>query len=777
LATGSELYVVGDTGIFRTSDNGDSFSALNTVSGAGYDLGVSALRFVERAGDYIYVGTNPGNDTQTLGYTAMHRLEPGDIAWEQAAQVGLTGPIAVSVEDISYDSSEGMYYAASIHAGCYVSSNGLDWTERRVGLPETTYGGTFVNAYSVDADDGKVFLNVYGLGADQNGGAYVSENGGLTWVKSGGVGGTMGALARFGDRLLYSTSGPTIPDYGVYYTDDGENWHHTPFLGLYFNIRANSTHLFAAKGTELFFSATGGLTWDVLDNLNLPPDFSAYWIEPSETHLFLYGVDSSGPKLYRRTLASLDLTPTTQFVADPSDTVNSLFANPGQTISLSGLAAGPNISYQWQINGTDIAGATAPDLDLVVTEDTDGDLTLEVRGDDGTIESSTILISLIPNEPGFQDVSFAQQPLPMEGSLVMYDDYRVLQIEAPRMQLLDQNGQVQVRNELVGDSLIRDGFIDSQGRLVGFGDFTIVRLDPDTLVADPSFTNVTFSGTTGSSLISTRIHDAIELPGQGYLCAMNIHTTLDGVDMPPLVLIDYNGARVTSFTNPFIQYLPSFPPSATQLELTPTGKILVRINVAKWANGDSTPYMDLVRLESNGARDMTFAQNNDDVPFPNMSIRFFTQQPDGKILYSVDNSVYRPKRLNADGTYDASFNASDTEFERTIAGFITEPSGKVLVYGEFEEYGTHRAIGHARLLSNGDFDPSYNAEEGFKFYNSQETIGDAVYDDRGFVYYVSDDGGGFRETEQTGLVRVFAGEGDVPSVLDVYLDSFSLPVG
>ncbi|MDF7808982.1 LCCL domain-containing protein [Pontiellaceae bacterium B12219] len=78
LATGSELYVVGDTGVFRTSGNGNSFSTLNSVSGAGYDLGLTDLRFVERAGDYIYVGTDPGSYSISPGYTAMLRMEPGN---------------------------------------------------------------------------------------------------------------------------------------------------------------------------------------------------------------------------------------------------------------------------------------------------------------------------------------------------------------------------------------------------------------------------------------------------------------------------------------------------------------------------------------------------------------------------------------------------------------------------------------------------------------------------------------------------------------------------
>ncbi|WP_193212840.1 hypothetical protein, partial [Luteolibacter marinus] len=109
LAHGSELYLLGATGIYRSSDGGDTFTALNTVAGTGsYDLGIASLNFVEAAGGYIYVGRDPGSLANNNGYTPMHRLSPGDTQWTQASQTYLPdSATGDTVEGIAYDATTG----------------------------------------------------------------------------------------------------------------------------------------------------------------------------------------------------------------------------------------------------------------------------------------------------------------------------------------------------------------------------------------------------------------------------------------------------------------------------------------------------------------------------------------------------------------------------------------------------------------------------------------------------------------------------------------------
>jgi hypothetical protein len=163
LSAGGELYVLGNVGIFRSLDGGATFTSLNAVSGgASYTLSETGLRFVEKAGNFIYVGTAPTSAAFNVGYTAMHRLTPGQTSWTQASQVFLPDTVfGDTVDDIALDPASGTYFAASGLAGCYVSSDGLTWSEKRNGLP--TYVspgpiGEFSNGNSLVVKNGKTFI-------------------------------------------------------------------------------------------------------------------------------------------------------------------------------------------------------------------------------------------------------------------------------------------------------------------------------------------------------------------------------------------------------------------------------------------------------------------------------------------------------------------------------------------------------------------------------------------------------------------------------------------
>ncbi len=768
LATGGELYLLGQTGLFRSPDDGLTFTGINSVGGASYDLTLTALRFVEKAGPYIYVGTDPGSFAINNGYTPLHRIQTGQTTWTQASQLYLPDTVASdSVEDVAYDPATGTYFAASAFAGCYTSPDGLVWTEKRNGLPTITlpFSSPLSRADTVTFHQGKPYISVNGLSYSASG-VFTSDDLGETWTNAGGPGGTFGELTSFGNRLLVPSTGPTVPEDGLYYSDGENPFSFTPFLGGGYDIRANSTHLFTAKNSQLLFSATNGLTWDTLDKTSINPAFSAIWIEASDTHLFLLGNINGTPTLYRRSLSSLDLTPTTQFVRQPfAGLPSTIYQNAGIPRTFSALAAGPAISYQWKYNGVPIPGGTTPDL--VFSPTTPGTLSLEVTGTDATITADNpVTINIIPSTPGFQDTTFGQTAVPRNGTVVIYPDGRVAQIDAPLIYVYNENGATVASRTSVGNGYIRRGFFDSQGRLMVWGEFSLMRLNPETLADDPGFTPVVFPGTT------VRLNDVVELPGQGYLTAVYANTTLNGSAVPPVALFDYSGNLVTTFTNPFINFSVNLPPSALDLALTPTGKILVRTSTARWSNGDTLSNA-VVRLNSDGSRDTTF-NIGDDVPITYRDVRNLHVQPDGKILYVTTTNDRCPKRLNADGTYDTTFNTANTLFESNIRGFLTGNSGRIFVYGNFEAFGTHRAIGHARLLEDGTYDTGYDSAEGFKYFNTQKHIQFAAFSPDGGIYYVPENTGGFRQTAQTGLVRVFAGETTADPLAD-YLASFGVP--
>ncbi len=773
LAHGDELYLLGATGIYRSTDGGDSFTALNTVAGTGsYDLSIASLNFVEAAGGFIYVGKDPGSLANNNGYTPMHRLSPGETQWTRASQTHLPdSAIGDSIEGVAHDPTTGTYYASSRLAGCYVSADGLTWTGKRNGLPATVFlGFTTVLGDTVAAREGKAYLSI--LSPTANGGVYVTADQGENWtLLPGSPKGQHGNLTLADDRLILASSGPTVADQGTYFKDPGGDFRFIgKFLGEHHDIRTNGTHLFTGYKKQFYFSATRGITWDAIDPTGISPDFEARRLEASEDTLFLVGNIGGTPVLYRRPLASLDLTPATQLAIEPfAGQTSPRHVNGGNSLTFTALAGGSGLSYQWMFNGSAIPGATEATLDFTVSAP--GTLGLEVTGDKGTASAlDPLTLEIIPAEPGFQDTTFGETSPVLNGTTAVaaYPDGRLLAIQAPKAYLFDAGGAKLAERATVGDSKLRRGFIDAAGRPVVWGDFTLMRLDPGTLADDPGFAPVVF--TRDASSQTARINHVVELPGQGYLVAVDDKTLHDGLPVPAISLFDYSGARVTSFIDPFVNASPSFAPESLRLGITPDGKILAEVANARWSDGSS---VGLARLNPDGSRDTAFS-TGDDIPYVFRTIRRFQIQPDGKILYATGTNARVPKRLNADGSYDAGFNAADTAFDGDLLGFLPQSSDAILVHGAFKAYGSDSALGHGRLTGGGTLDPGYDATAGFKNFSTDKAVNAAVLTDGGAKAIFVPDSGDYRGTPHSGIVRVFAADVGADS-FEAYLADAGVP--
>ncbi|MDP0491411.1 MAG: LCCL domain-containing protein, partial [Verrucomicrobiota bacterium JB023] len=671
LADGSTIYALGATGIYRSTNNGDSFEAFNTVDSASYGLDITGLRFVEKAGNFIYVGTAPGSLSMNNDYTPMHRLGAGQSSWTQASQIYLPDTVYTdSVEDVAYDPTSGNYYAASAIAGMYFSTDGLTWEARNNGLaPISSVAGDFYNGGSIAFKDGKLFLSIT---HPFQGGIYESSDEGLTWTFSGTDSGTHGEIALFDDRIVMSTTGALTSGDGVYYSEDnGATWETREKLGPGIDIRANSTHLFAAAGNSgLKFSASAGTTWQDLDETNLPNDITPFWLEPTETHLFALAFQGDQVRLFRRPLNSFDLSLETRITVDPSNGAPNQILNEGQAVDFVAEAVGPNVSYQWTFNGVDIPGATSPTLSYVPTES--GALNLTVTSSDGTFNlENDINITLAPTGPGYQDLRFAQTANPIRGVAFVAPNNRVVQIEAPRLHVFDRDGNTLATRS--DTDRIRNGFVDSQGNLMVWGEFTLARYDWNTLQEAASFTPVFFESTT------IRINGAAELPGTGYLLALERDTFLDGQEMPPLALFDYSGNYVSDLGFGFINFSPSYSPRGMALVPAPDGSVFASLQSARFA--DQTIVPEWIKLNSDGSLDNSFDIEqtlNGDVQHV---------QADGKILYAGTSGNRQVFRLNADGSKDTSYDPGNTQYEDDVYGMVTDSQGRIYVYGEFRSYG------------------------------------------------------------------------------------------
>ncbi|MCS7035453.1 MAG: hypothetical protein RMJ33_13185 [Saprospiraceae bacterium] len=146
------------------------------------------------------------------------------------------------------------------------------------------------------------------------------------------------------------------------------------------------------------------------------------------------------------------------------------------------------------------------------------------------------------------------------------------------------------------------------------------------------------------------------------------------------------------------------------LALQADGKILIGGNFKQY-NGVARSYV--ARLNPDGSLDPSFHPGKG----PNGAVAVLAPQPDGKILiggaFTEYDGVARPyiARLSPDGSLDPSFNAGGLVGSLAHPGvyaIAVQPDKKILIGGRFTEYGgvTRRYI--ARLNPDGSLDPSFD---------------------------------------------------------------------
>ena len=124
----------------------------------------------------------------------------------------------------------------------------------------------------------------------------------------------------------------------------------------------------------------------------------------------------------------------------------------------------------------------------------------------------------------------------------------------------------------------------------------------------------------------------------------------------------------------------------------------------------------IMRLNADGTLDTAFAANTGS-GFDNQG-QYIYIYPNGKILIGGQftsfngTPVNRLIRLNADGTLDTTFNIG-TGFNNTVQSMLVEPSGRIIVGGDFTTFNGTTANRIVRLYSNGTIDPTFNTGTGF----------------------------------------------------------------
>jgi uncharacterized delta-60 repeat protein len=124
-------------------------------------------------------------------------------------------------------------------------------------------------------------------------------------------------------------------------------------------------------------------------------------------------------------------------------------------------------------------------------------------------------------------------------------------------------------------------------------------------------------------------------------------------------------------------------------------------------NGSSTRYLS--RLKPDGTIDPAFNLGS------GLDGKVYSSilQPDGKIILGGSFTSFngsnagRLIRLNSNGTRDATFNTSAGVSSSIVYAAALQPDGKVIIVGSFSKYNTTNANRVARILSDGNLDPTF----------------------------------------------------------------------
>ena len=200
---------------------------------------------------------------------------------------------------------------------------------------------------------------------------------------------------------------------------------------------------------------------------------------------------------------------------------------------------------------------------------------------------------------------------------------------------------------------------------------------------------------------------AVAVQADGRILVGGNFTIFDGVSVPYLVRLFANGALDPSFA-------VGMGPSGwvRTLAVQPDGRILVG---GEFPVFDSASVNNMVRLEPNGARDVTFGAGG----VNGYAVNTLLLQPDGRILVGGDfylaDGVSRSSlaRFNADGTLDVSFvppvlNAGTVGNSGRIHSLALQANGWIVVAGDFEYVGGGWKPDVLRLTPTGVVDPTFD---------------------------------------------------------------------
>ena len=212
----------------------------------------------------------------------------------------------------------------------------------------------------------------------------------------------------------------------------------------------------------------------------------------------------------------------------------------------------------------------------------------------------------------------------------------------------------------------------------------------------------TVDGTFDPGIGPNSFINCLVLQTDGKIIALGNFTTFNGLSIKRIVRLHTDGTIDNSFNSGSGFPIGSFNVGLMQ----PDGKILIGGGMSTY-NGVAVG--DIIRINSNGSLDASFQG-----PSLSTSINRIELTPAGKMIVSGGFSnlldplyaVGRIMQLNSDGSLDLTFNPGHGAND-AVRCTALQPDGKIFIGGVFTAYNGHYHTYLARLLSDGNIDPSF----------------------------------------------------------------------
>lgn len=259
---------------------------------------------------------------------------------------------------------------------------------------------------------------------------------------------------------------------------------------------------------------------------------------------------------------------------------------------------------------------------------------------------------------------------------------------------------------------------------------------------------------------------SIYIQPDGKILVGGVFSTYNGLTQNSLIRLNTDGSKDSTFN-----IGTGFYGWVYALNLQPDGKILVGGFIL---NFQDQPQQGMVRLNSNGSKDNSFAIGSSTTFNSGTLISDLKILPDGKILVAgimkYQNQTLALLRLNSNGSYDSTFTIGSGFGNASVLTTFIQTDGKILAGGSFTTFQQQPQNRLIRLNSDGSKDMSFDIGDGFN--NSVSAI---QLQDDGKVWIA----GAFdiyNNTSSASLIRLYGNNLAVPEFDNPKISLYPNPV-